>query len=242
MDALSGLFRLAANSVNFVFTDPPYNIGVDYGYGNRDRMAADAYDAWCAQWFTQVARVLVPGGSAYFMHYPEVCAGWKAMLDPHLTFRRWLTWAYATNVGHGRANWTRSQRTILFYTKGDDYVFNPLADAQPYKNPGDKQVVSRGQPGTTPYDMWNYNLVKNVSREKTRWPNQIPVAPVSRAVLTFSSPGNLVLDPFMGSGTTACAAALHGRRWLGSDSNPDSQTVCGERLAALSVVGEKIPA
>jgi DNA modification methylase len=151
----------------------------------------------------------------------------------NLTLRRWLTWTYPSNVGQSPRNWTRASRAILFATKGDDYTFNPYADPQPFRNPDDQRIqalIAEGREGVTPYDWWEFNLVKNVSAEKTGWENQLPLALVERIVKTSSNEGDIVLDPFMGSGTTAEAATRNKRRWLGFDRNPDSSVVTAARL------------
>jgi len=238
MDVLEGLRRLPPNSVDLVFADPPYNIGVNYGngYGDSDKRPSQRYFEWCSLWFEAIRRILKDTGSFYVMHYPEVCARWLPLLDSWFTFRRWITWHYPTNIGHSPQLWTRSQRAILFYTKSSRYTFNADADPQPYRNPTDRRIrehLKRGRDGVTPYDFWEYNLVKNVSKEKTRWPNQVPLALVERIVRVSSNLSDLVCDPFIGSGTTAVAAAKHGRRWIGFDLAPESPTETTGRLKKL---------
>jgi len=246
LDVLEGLALLEDSSLDLVFTDPPYNIGVSYSGTNQDRMPDQAYHDWCAKWFALLRKKLKDTGSLYVMHYPEVCAEWKRELDRLFTFRRWLTWAYPCNVGQSPTNWTRAQRTVLFYTKGATYSFNEHADPQAFRNPNDKRIkrlregyvdeetgeVVAPQEGVTPYDWWEFDLVKNVSAEKTEWHNQVPLALVQRVVKVSSNEGDLVCDPFMGSGTTAVAAVTCGREWVGFDQEPKSAAVTAERVAA----------
>jgi site-specific DNA-methyltransferase (adenine-specific) len=232
-DCIVGLASLPGDSIDLVFADPRYNIGVDYGSGNQDNMSTEDYFRWCMQWFMGVYRVLKPGGAFYVMHYPEVAAQWKQQLDRFLTFQRWITWTYPQNVGHVNGNWTRAQRTILYYVKGrKPAYFNGLADPQPYRNPDDIRVKHTGREGVTPYDWWEYNLVKNVSKEKTPWPNQLPVDLVWRIVATSCPENGIVCDPAMGSGTTAVAAIRTGRSWIGFDIEPKACEVARERIAA----------
>lgn len=224
MDCLEGLRRLPHDSVDLVFADPPYNIGVNYGNGNSDRH--EAYIDWCAEWFKAVERVLKPGGSFYLVHYPEECADFLPRLRAiRFKLQRWITWHYPTNVGHSSDNWTRSHRAILFLTKGGTpETFNGLADAQPYRNLTDRRVKEnlKVRPGVVPYDVWEYNLVKNVSKEKQNDgpPNQLPESLLKRIVLTSSNEGDLVVDPFSGSGTTAGIANRFNRRYICFDLNP----------------------
>lgn len=222
-DCITGMMGLPELSLSLVFTDPPYNLGKDYGSEVNDSLPQEAYFAWCMQWFMAVHRALKDGGSFYVMHYPEVAARWKQQLDGMFTFRRWISWVYPSNIGHSGNNWRRSHRAILYYIKGSKVAyFDGEADAQPYKNPGDVRIKHLGKSGTTPYDWWEYNLVKNVSEDKTPWPNQLPVDLVRRAILTSCEPGGIVCDPFMGSGTTAVAAENAQRDWVGFDKQAES--------------------
>lgn len=234
MNCLVGLSHLAHDSVDLIFADPPYNLGVNYGNGNSDKH--EAYLDWCVEWFKAIYRVLKPGGAFYTVHYPEICAYWLPRLRAlRFNLQRWITWHYPTNVGQSQNNWTRSHRTILYCIKGDaPRVFNGLADPQPYRNPTDKRIQEnlKTRPGVVPYDTWEYDLVKNVSREKQLKgpPNQIPEALVRRVIVTSSNPGDLVLDPFSGSGTTAYVAHREGRQYMAFDINPDFVKVARQRL------------
>lgn len=225
MDCLDGLARLPHDSVALIFADPPYNLGVDYGNGNNSPDRHEAYLDWCVEWFKAVYRVLKLGGAFYTIHYPEVCAYWLPRLRAlRFNFRRWITWHYPTNVGQSADNWTRSHRTILYCIKGTSpKTFNGLTDHQPYRNPTDRRIREnlKTRPGVVPYDDWEYDLVKNVSREKQGKgpPNQIPETLLRRIILTSSNEGDLVVDPFSGSGTTAVVASRFNRKYICFDLN-----------------------
>lgn len=79
MDCVEGMARLPHQSVDLVFADPPYNLGVDYGGQATDRFRA--YIEWCRRWFEEIYRILRPDGSVYLMQYPEVCARWLPYLE-----------------------------------------------------------------------------------------------------------------------------------------------------------------
>jgi len=237
LDCLTGLNSIPHDSIDIIFADPPYNLGVNYGNGESDRN--EAYLDWCAEWFKAAYRVLKSGGAFYVMQYPEICAYWLPRLRAlRFTLQRWVVWCYPTNIGQSPGNWTRSHRTILFCTKGDKPLyFDGLADAQAYRNPTDKRIQEnlKTRPGVVPYDVWEYNLVKNVSTDKTSWPNQIPVALMERIIKVSCPPTGIVCDPFMGSGTTAVAATKNGRQWIGFDIMPESKTEAEKRLGQLSI-------
>lgn len=235
LDCIKAANRLPHESIDLVFADPPYNLGVNYGNGNLDKY--EAYIGWCGEWFEAAYRILKPGGAFYAMQYPEICAYWLPKLRVlQFNFQRWIVWRYPTNIGQSPTNWTRSHRTILFCTKGDKpSYFDGLADPQAYRNTNDKRIQEnmKTRAGVVPYDVWEYNLVKNVSTDKTSWPNQIPVALVERIIKVSCPPTGIVCDLFMGSGTTAVAAIKSGRQWIGFDTMPESKTETEKRLGQL---------
>ncbi len=146
------------------------------------------------------------------------------------TFKCWISWVYNIN-NSARNNWRKGhKRTILFYTKGEPKCFNGLADPIPYKNPDDKRIQKLNPMGTVATDVWEYQLVKNVSKEKTEWPNQLPVKLIERIIKVSSMPGDIVLDPFIGSGTIAEAAVKYKRLWIGFDLNEKSKSITEKRL------------
>jgi DNA modification methylase len=234
MDCVDGMGKLPHESVDLVFADPPYNLGVSYGNGHFSTDRHAAYIEWSHRWFEAVYRILKPGGSFYVMQYPEVCALWLPRLTAIFTFQRWITWHYPTNIGQAPNNWTRSHRAILFCTKGiEPNYFDGIADAQPYRNPTDKRIkelIANGAPGVTPYDTWAYNLVKNVSEDKTSWPNQIPVQLIERIIKVSCPKEGVACDPFMGSGSTAVAAAKNNRTWIGFDTLDTSKEETERRI------------
>jgi len=237
MDCIGGMNRLPHDYVDLVFADPPYNIGVDYGNGSPWADKHDAYADWCYEWFRGVERILKPGGAFYLVQYPEACVYLLPRLQAlRLNLQRWIVWHYPTNIGQSPNNWTRSHRAILFCTKGNTPAyFDGLADPQPYRNPTDKRIIEnmKERAGVVPYDVWTYNLVKNVSNDKTSWPNQIPVPLIERIVKVSCPPQGIVCDPFMGSGSTAVAAKKSQRQWIGFDIIPDSRKETERRVGEL---------
>lgn len=218
--------------VDLIITDPPFNIGKKYD-SYADNLKFEEYLSWCRQWLDECVRILKPNGSLYLFNYPENNAYLKVYLDKKMRFRRWLTWHYHTNTGHSKKNFTRTQHSILFYTKGDEYVFNKEDVAQPYKNPADKRIqklISQGKNGTGPYDVFIFNIVKNVSKEKTEHIAQLPLSLVEIFVKASSNPNQLVFDPFMGSGTTAVAAKKNGRNYLGCEISKKYYGIIQSRL------------
>jgi site-specific DNA-methyltransferase (adenine-specific) len=235
-DCLQYMKTLPDECVDLVVTDPPFNIGKKYE-SYKDNLKFEEYLHWCYKWIDECIRILKPHGSLYLFNYPENNAYLKIYLDKKMRFRRWLTWHYHTNTGHSKKNFTRTQHSILFYTKNDDYVFNKEDVAQPYKNPTDKRIqklIAQGKNGTGPYDVFIFNIVKNVSKEKTEHIAQLPVGLVEIFVKASSKQGQLVFDPFMGSGTIAVAAKKNGRNYLGCEISEKYWSIIQKRLKETS--------
>ncbi len=221
-DCLDELKKLADCSVDLIVTDPPYNIGVDYG-DNKDNMKDFEYQKWCIKWIKECERVLKENGSLYLINYPENNARIFNSIDSktHLIFRNWIVWHYPTNVGHSPKNWTRSQRSILFYTKGNRFIFN-LKEGE---------VVE---------DYVEFNLVKNVSKEKQQgFPNQIPVKLLELLIGLSSNEGDIVLDPFVGSGSVPIACLNMKRRYIGIEKEQQNLSICQQRIKSWYDENEK---
>lgn len=214
-DCVEELKKLKSESIGLIVTDPPFNVGKKYN-SYADNKKRGEYLHWCESWLEECVRVLTDGSALYLINYPENNAYLMPFLDKHLTFKRWMTWHYPTNTGMSPTNFTRSQHSILFYIKGDiARVFNKNDIAEPYRNPTDKRIKGRiadGSKGKTPYDVFHFNIVKNVSSDKTDHPCQIPVPLLRIFIRASSNDGDVVLDPFGGSFSTAVACKQLGRK------------------------------
>jgi site-specific DNA-methyltransferase (adenine-specific) len=239
-DALIALHAIPSDSIPLIITDPPFNIGKDY-HTYKDRRTHEDYLAWCRDWLTECVRVMAQGAALYLINYPENNAYLLPFLDQHVTFKRWMTWHYPTNTGHSKTNWTRSQHAILYYIKGKTpRCFNKDAVALPYRNPKDKRIQGRlaaGSLGRTPDDVFEFNIVKNVSHDKTAHPCQLPVGLVETFVLASSVPGDTVLDPFGGSFTTAVACKKHQRSSISIELDAAFCAAGERRMAGVGVCG-----
>ena len=231
-DCLVELKKIPKETIDLVLTDPPFNIGKNYGL-YKDKMNKEDYIEWCEKWLTECMRILKPTGSLYLFNYPENNAYLMPFLDKHLIFRRWMTWHYPTNTGHSKRNYTRTQHSILFYTKSEKYTFNREAVAQPYRNPTDKRIkelIKNGKNGTAPYDVFHFNIVKNVSKEKTAHPCQLPKELLKIFIKASTNEGDVILDAFAGSFSTAAAAKELDRNSISIEINPKYCKIGTERL------------
>ena len=210
-------------------TDPPYNIG--HKYGNvSDRLKKSDYHEMIRKVMKSSFEVAADSAHFFMIHYPESIAemwpiltsetGWK--------FKQWLTWVYPSNIGMSNRTWTRASRTILWLVKdeGGDPKFYPNRIIRPYRNPWDKRVaklIESGKKGCSLYDWWEINLTKNVNKEKSDYANQIPQVLLQRVIRSTTDVGDLVVDPFSGTFSTAKAALATGRRGWGCDMNEETK-------------------
>jgi len=245
-DALDLLRALPDRSVDLVVTDPPYAIG-KASWDEFDSL--DVYVDWCDAWLAEIARVIAPHGSAYVCGFSEILADVKARSARRFASCRWLIWTYRNKANLGR-DWGRSHESIL-HLRGADAKINVDAVRVPYNQhttryPDRVQAVSSQyggehgrrdtwQPhplGAKPRDVLEVPVLCNGMTEKTEHPTQKPEALIERLILASSAPGQLVVDPFVGSGTTAVVAARLGRRWLAGDADPRHVGLTRQRLQA----------
>ena len=168
------LRQIPDGTIDLIFTDPPYNANINYGDTYRDNLSLDSYLNTVREWVAEYKRILSDKGTLYFMNYPELNARILPILSDEmgLKYQNWITWHYPSNIGHSKRKFTRSHRSILFYTKTDKYTFNKDAMLQPYKNPNVgkiKRKIEAGSRGRGAYDALNpYDLAEMLYSEYTQ--------------------------------------------------------------------------
>jgi DNA modification methylase len=232
-DCVARLSELPAGCVDLAFADPPFNIGYEYDRYDDRRARAD-YLNWTEAWLAAVKRVLKPTGSIYVAIGDEYAAEIKVRLDGlGLTMRNWIVWHYTFGVSCTR-KFNRSHAHIFYYvadpkqfTFSADTIRVPSARQTTYadrranplgKLPDDTWVLRPQEDGSffSPEDdTWYISRVCGTFKERGEHPCQMPLALLERIVRVSSNPGDLVLDPFAGSGTTLAAAKKLGRDYFG---------------------------
>jgi adenine-specific DNA-methyltransferase len=244
VDNLRFLRSIDDESVGLVVTSPPYNIGKRY----ESRTSLDAYVQAQAQVISECVRVLSPTGSLCWQVGNHVANGeifpldmelYHVFKDHGLKLRNRIVWHFEHGL-HGSRRLSGRYETVLWFTKGDDYVFNLDPIRVPSKYPGKKYFKGpkRGQLscnplGKNPGDVWIIPNVKFNHVEKTEHPCQFPVELIERLVLALTSSGDIVLDPYMGVGSSVIAAIKHGRLGFGCDVVQSYVDVAWERVHAL---------
>ena len=238
--------------VDLVFADPPFNIGYLYD-GYEDLKPAEQYVKWCNEWMTAVHRSLKDTGSFFLAigddYAAELCVEAKKI---GFTMRNWIIWHY-TFGQQPKHKFARSHTHILYFTKdAKEFTFN--ADAIRVKSARqtvykDNRANKKGKlPDDTWYlrpqeaqgelfepemDVWNESRVCGTFKEREGWHGcQMPLAVLDRIIKAASHEGDIVLDPFNGSGTTCLSAALLGRKYVGLELNPDYVELARTRIAS----------
>ena len=252
-DTCELLGALPDASAQLVITSPPYNLGKAY---ERDPLSVEAYVAGQARVIAECVRILRPGGSLCWQVGNHVGKGGVVPLDcllypvfqrhAELRLRNRIVWHFEHGL-HCARRFSGRHETILWFTKGDGYLFqlDPLRVPQKYPGKrawkGPRAGQYSGHPGgKNPGDVWIFPNVKANHIEKTIHPCQFPIELVERFVLATTAPDDLVVDPYLGVGTTACAAVLHGRRAAGAELMPAYVAIARRRIA-LAAAG-RLPA
>lgn len=235
-DCLDILPTIADESVDLVVTDPPYNIGIDYGSGRKADRRSD-YPEWCHRWISECHRVLRQGGSMWVISGQEYGAHIDiAIQSSGLTVRNRITWHETFGV-YCHNKFGRCSRPIFYAVKGDGFVFNREAVTVPSARQtkyGDKRASPNGK---IMGDVWEVPRVCGTFRERLPGvPTQLPEALVRKMVGVSSKFGQVVLDPFAGSGTVPAVAASMGRSFIGIELNDDYAAIAESRVHSLETL------
>jgi DNA modification methylase len=236
-DVLCGLDSVVEHHgpARLIFADPPYNIGVHYGDHHDDSMGDAEFVDWCLQWTRRACDCLTDDGSLWLMINDEYAADFVTNArDCGLTMRAWIKW-YETFGVNCSNNFNRTSRHILYFVMDpDNFVFNETEVLRPSDRQtkyGDSRAQSSGK---ILDDVWTIPRVTGTSKERIPdFPTQLPVDLVSLIVRCASEPGDLIVDPFNGSGTTGVAALQSGRKYIGIDASEKFIDLADKRLRGV---------
>ncbi len=203
-DIMDLLKKLPDKCVDMIFGDPDYNVGIKYGDKTYTKNFNEYID-WYIELTKESMRVLKTEGNLFMMNYPKQNAHLRVKyLDNIYPLVNEYVWAYNTNVGHTPKRFTTAHRTILHVRKTEKNKFYKNNIAVPYKNPTDRRILhnlKNGSRGRMPYDWFYFDLVKNVSKEKTYHVCQIPQKLTEMLIKSCTMPNDVVLVLFGGSGS-----------------------------------------
>lgn len=241
-DLLAALPHLPQHFVDLLIVDPPYNLTKTFNGSRFKQRDRSAYSDWLDSWIAPLVGLLKPNASAYF------CADWATstamypILERYFTVRNRITWEREKGRG-AQANWKNASEDIWFCTVSDRYTFNvetvklKRQVMAPYR-------TSTGQPKdwddtgsknyrlTHPSNLWTDITVPFWSMaENTDHPTQKPEKLIAKLILSSSNADDVVLDPFLGSGTTSVVAKKLGRQYVGIEQESDYCCLAEKRLA-----------
>lgn len=244
-DAFDFLEELEPGTVDLIVSSPPYCMGKEYDTSD----SIEDFKADHQRLAPLLLRALRDGGSLCWQVGHYVRSGITVPLDAvvyaifseqeGLFLRNRIVWTFGHGV-HASRRLSGRHESILWFTKGHNYLFNLDTIRVPQKYPGKRHYKGpkRGQLsgnplGKNPSDVWEIPNVKSRHIEKTAHPCQFPVALAQRLVRALTNPLGLVVDPFVGSGSSAVAAALEGRSFLGCDIETQYLEIARDRLNAI---------
>ena len=239
-DCLAVLPLLPRGIADLLIADPPYNLDKDFHGSRFSRMDDAVYEAYTGQWLDAALPCLKPNGSVY------VCCDWRSsavigrVLESRLHVRNRITWQREKGRG-AKKNWKNSMEDIWFATVSEDYSFDADAVRQrrrvlaPYRDKGQPKDWQETKDGrfrdTAPSNFWDDISIPYWSMpENTAHPTQKPEKLMAKLVLASCPKGGTVLDPFLGSGSSAVTAKKLGRHFVGIEQNPRYCVWCEKRL------------
>ncbi len=241
-DIFNVLKELPDNSVDMIFSDPDYNVGIKYNGTSYTRNFKD-YIEWYVELARESLRVLKPTGSMFFINYPKQNAYLRVnFLDEHCYNVFDYVWVYNSNVGHSPKKFTTAHRSILHCTKSKEHKWFKENVAEPYKNPTDKRIlknIENGSRGRMPYSWLYFDLVKNVSKDKTIHSCQIPKGLYEKLLSASTEPGDLVLIHFGGSGSEIVQTKKLGRDFISAELEPKYVEMINDRLQNDGEINEQ---
>ena len=240
-DSLELLKLLPRGFADLLIVDPPYNLTKDFHGSRFSRTSDDEYEAFTQRWLSLCLPLLKPDASVY------VCCDWRSslvigrVLAETLAVRNRITWQREKGRG-AKANWKNAMEDIWFATVSEDYCFHAEAVRQrrrviaPYREngaPKDWEETADGRfRDTAPSNFWDDISIPYWSMpENTAHPTQKPEKLLAKLILASSEEGDVILDPFLGSGTTSVTAKKLGRHYVGVEQNEQYCAWAEKRLA-----------
>jgi adenine-specific DNA-methyltransferase len=238
------LAKLDDETVDLTVTSPPYNIGKEY----ENILPLNQYIEWCASWISQIHRLTSPTGSFWLnLGYLTIQERAKAIPISYLLWDKIpfyliqeIIWSYGAGVAGKRFFSPRNEKFLWYVKDSKNYTFN-LDDVRDpdvkYPNQKKNGKLKVNPNGKNPGDVWQFKKVTSganrASQERTSHPAQFPEEVIHRIVLASSYSGDLILDPFIGSGTTATVGIQLGRQILGIEIRSSYCDIVANRIENL---------
>ncbi len=246
-DCLELFKKIPDNSIDMTFADPPFNLKKGYN-SYKDSLKLQDYLDWCEQWISEMVRVTKPTGAIFLHNIPKWLTYYAAFLNKRADFKHWISWD-APTAPMGKSL-QPGHYGILFYAKDAKQLkFHELRS--PHKRTRKAKILAKDYGGKKamlhPFgslvsDVWTdiHRVKHNKFRDKH--PCQLPIHLLERIILMATNEGDIILDPFNGTGTTAIAAKRLGRNYVGFDLDKEYVEITKQKLAnenTSSKLGER---
>ena len=245
-NCLELLKEIPNESVDMTFADPPFNLKKKYT-NYHDSLEFKEYLDWCDKWIYEMVRITKPTGSIFIHNIPKWLSYYGKFLNEYANFKHWISWN-APTAPMGKSL-QPAHYGILFYVK-DIKQAKIYELRMPHERERKSSYLRKDyggkKAGIHPYgplvsDVWtDIHRIKH-NKYRDEHPCQLPIHLLERLILMVTDEGDIVLDPFMGTGTTAIAAKKLGRKYIGFDLNEEYKIICENKLKKVdsdSRVGE----
>lgn len=238
-DCIETMRNMDDNIVDLIFADPPFNLDKKYESGMNDKISKTEYLNWTEEWVSECVRILKPGGALFIWNLPQWNTYTAEILNRHLNLRHWIAadMKYSLPIAN---KLYPAHYSLLYYIKGDKpHTFNreglpleicrhcggDIKDYGGYKNKLNPEGMSLT-------DVWKDISPVRHKKYKNRDSNELPLNLLERVISLSTNEGDLVFDPFGGSGTTFIVSEILNRRWIGTEIGPID--IIQERFEDLS--------
>ncbi len=239
-DALAFLKGLRDSVADIVFLDPPFNLGKIYGPGaGVETFDRDTYDHYMRTVLFQCRRILRRGGALYLYHLPAWAMQWGAAIEEHLELRHWIAISMKNGFARGNRLYP-AHYALLYFTKGEPLVFKrprlelrrcPHCKKVLKDYGGYRHLVAHGVNLT---DVWDDLSPVRHGTTKLRATNQLPIEITDRVCAISGRRGGLLVDPFVGTGTSLVSAIKSRMRFVANDIEQSNLDICIRRLEAVN--------
>jgi site-specific DNA-methyltransferase (adenine-specific) len=226
-------------SVDLAFADPPFNLKKNYGVCN-DKMGKEEYLAWSESWLKEMVRIIKPTGSVIIHHFPDWLIHYSAILNQYASFKHWIAWdAISSPYGkklypahYGFLHYEKVSKSSKFYDTRHPHKRCTVCKETTKRYGGKKHNMH--QFGALVSDVWtDIPRINNNKNRKEGHPCQLPLPVMDRLILMTTDAGDVVIDPFMGLGTTALSAKQLGRNYIGFDIDAEYVAVAQDSLCII---------
>ncbi|MDO6825908.1 site-specific DNA-methyltransferase [Mesomycoplasma ovipneumoniae] len=226
-NAIEELKKIESKSINLIVTDPPYNLNKDYG-NNKDNLEFEEYLEFSRQWLTEAKRILKDDGTIYIFMGMRYISYIYIILEKELNmhFNSWITWFYTQGIGKTKGFSPRHDDILMFTKHKSKFTFN-LDDI---RVPQKFYRSINNMRGSNPGNVWQFSHMHYCNKNRKKHPTQKPEALYERMILASSNENDIVLDPFVGSGTMLRVCQQTNRRGIGIEINEEYVRMCKERL------------